>query len=70
MRWAVTEWDSCPEEAIKNCFIHCFKQDAGNVTEFDASGDSDETRMQMELDAKKHGVAFIRVGIHALLSPK
>lgn len=70
MRWTVSEWNECPEETIKNCFLHCFKREPVSAVEVDESGGADEIRAEMERNATEHGVTFTRAGIDALLNPE
>lgn len=67
VHWAVTEWEAFPVETIRNCYSHCFQQDAWNVPEVDVFGDVDKAHVQLERDAIKHGIAFTRIGIDAYL---
>lgn len=58
-----------PVEAIKNCFLHCFKNESGNVAEFGEFVGANEIRGHTDLNATENGVTLIRTGIDRILIP-
>lgn len=68
MRWVGEEWSAIESTCIRNCFQHCFKDDADgrrNCIEELQNG----TLQQVVRDLHEHAVPFNRVSLESLLNP-
>lgn len=62
------EWSAGPENVIRNCFVHRFKQCGMTETENCVQDDEEETIGSMGRDVTERGVLFMKIGLQHLLN--